>query len=164
MCIMAVLPIITGKEQPILRKKAEKIQKVTKEITKLIKHMKQTVQDAEGVGLAAPQVGASLRLCIVMQNGKYTALINPEVIWRSEETDTIEEGCLSLPDIWLPITRPVSITFTYLDERGSTQERKVEGFESHVVQHEIDHLDGVLIVDHPQAPQENPTHTTESVL
>ncbi|HLD32414.1 MAG TPA: peptide deformylase [Candidatus Peribacteraceae bacterium] len=161
---MAVLPIVTGEKNPVLRKKAAKIQKISKEITKLIKDMEQTVQDAEGVGLAAPQVGESLRLCIVMLSGKRTPLINPEITWRSKEMDTMEEGCLSLPGVWLPIARPASVTFIYLDEKERQQERKVQGFESHVVQHEIDHLNGVLIVDYPQIPAEHPAHTVESVL
>ncbi len=161
---MTALTIVTGEENPVLRKKTEKIPQVTKEITKLIKDMKETVKRAEGVGLAAPQVSKSLRLCLVMLNGKHIPLINPEVTWRSEEMDTMEEGCLSLPGVWLPIARPKAVTFSYLDEKGNTQERKVEGFESHVVQHEIDHLDGVLIVDYPQSGAENPIHTAESVL
>ena len=161
---MASLTIVIGKENPVLRKKAERIPKVTKEITKLIKDMKETVKSANGVGLAAPQVGKSLRLCLVMLNGKHTPIINPEITWRSEEMDTMEEGCLSLPGIWLPVARPKTVTFTYLDEKGNSQERKVEGFESHVVQHEIDHLDGVLIVDYPQSETLNPIHTSESIL
>ncbi|KKW37882.1 peptide deformylase [Candidatus Peribacteria bacterium RIFOXYC2_FULL_55_14] len=161
---MAVLPIVTGEKNPVLRRKAAKIPKISRETTKLIKDMQQTLQDAEGVGLAAPQVGKSLRLCIVMINGKHTPLINPEITWRSKEMDTMEEGCLSLPGVWLPIARPASVTFTYLDEKGKQQERKVQGFESHVVQHEIDHLDGVLIVDYPQVQIKTPVHTAESVL
>jgi len=98
-----VLPIVTGEKNPVLRRKAAKIPKISRETTKLIKDMQQTLQDAEGVGLAAPQVGKSLRLCIVMINGKHTPLINPEITWRSKEMDTMEEGCLSLPGVWLPI-------------------------------------------------------------
>ena len=161
---MAILTIVVGEDAPILRKKTEKIPKVTKEILKLIKDMQETVKSAEGAGLAAPQIGKSLRLCLAMINGKHIPLINPEITWRSEETTDMEEGCLSLPGVWLKISRPFAITISYLDTKGNKQERKCEGFESHVVQHEIDHLEGVLIVDYPKDAAENPVHTAESVL
>ncbi|PIQ75800.1 peptide deformylase [Candidatus Peregrinibacteria bacterium CG10_big_fil_rev_8_21_14_0_10_49_24] len=147
---MAVLPIVIGENEPVLRKKTATVPKVTKEILRLLKDMDETVRNAEGAGIAAPQIGQSLRMCIALINGRYTPLINPEIIWRSEETDSMEEGCLSLPKVWLPIVRPVGITLRYTDAKGTEQERKLENFNARVVQHELDHLDGILIVDYPQ--------------
>ena len=146
---MAVLPIVTGQDTPVLRTKTEEVPAVTKEIKKLISDMEDTVREAQGAGLAGPQVGKSLRLCIALINSKFTPLINPSITWKSEETDVMEEGCLSLPDVpWKEIERPIAIQITYLDTKGQTQERKLEGFDARVVQHELDHLDGVLIVDY----------------
>ena len=161
---MAHIPIITGEDTSVLHKKTEKIPAVTKEIVKLVKNMQETVENAEGAGLAAPQIGQSLRLCIALVNGKHTPFINPEITWRSEKKDTMEEGCLSLPGIWLPVTRPLSITITYQDIKGKNQERKLEGFDARVIQHEIDHLEGILIVDYPQEASNNPVMNTEAVL
>ena len=145
---MSVLPIITGADHPILRAPTVRVEKVTKKILKLIKDMHATMKDANGVGLAAPQVGRSLRLCIATVNGKLVPLINPDITSKSPVTAIDEEGCLSLPDIWLPVPRPVEITVQYLDEKGQAQERKLQDFDARVVQHEVDHLDGVLIVDY----------------
>lgn len=145
---MAILEIVTGADTPVLRQKTEQIAKVDKSTQKLIKDMIETVQKAEGAGLAAPQIGKSLRLCIVMMNGKFTPLINPEITWASEETDLMEEGCLSLPGVWLKVERPTKIRLTYLDHKGKNQERELSDFAARVVQHEVDHLEGVLIVDY----------------
>ncbi len=144
---MAVLNILTGEHHPILRKKTEKVPAVTKKILKLIRDMEQTMKAANGVGLAAPQVGLSLRICLGVVNDKITPLINPQITWKSEEIAIDEEGCLSLPGVWLTIPRSVTITLTYTDEKGRSQERQLSGFDARVVQHEVDHLDGVLITD-----------------
>lgn len=122
--------------------------KVTKEIKELAKNMAETMVEANGVGLAAPQVNSSVRMCLAPINGQVRALINPEITWKSKEKDTDEEGCLSLPGMYMPVTRHTAITLKYVDINGKPQERKLEGFEARVVQHETDHLDGVLIVDH----------------
>ena len=145
---MAVLPIITGKDTPVLRKKTEIIPKVTKEIKKLIKNMKDTVPAEKGAGLAAPQVGVSVRVSICMLDAKYEAIINPKILWKSEETTTDEEGCLSLPGLWLNIERHNEVILNYLDQKGKTHEKKYSGFDARVIQHEVDHLDGVLITDY----------------
>ena len=114
-----------------------------------MKNMHQTLKDSQnGVGLAGPQIGESLRLCLCLINGKMTPLINPDITWRSEETDTVEEGCLSLPGIWRNVTRPIAIKLEYQDESGQLQERRLEGMDARIVQHEVDHLDGILIVDY----------------
>jgi peptide deformylase len=160
---MATLPIITGANNPILRKKTERIPKVTKKILKLIKDMQASMEAANGVGLAAPQVSQSLRLCIAMVNGKLTPLINPDITFKSKETSMDEEGCLSLPNVWLQIPRSTEITVTYTDEKGAKQERKLKDFDARVVQHEVDHLEGILIVDYVVSTKETlPGSTSRS--
>ncbi len=145
---MAMLPIITGADHPALRAKAKKVPRVTKEIRALARDMEETVQAANGIGLAAPQVDRSVRLCLVTIGGKIVPLVNPEIIHRSEQEDEAEEGCLSLPDVWLTIRRPVAIVVRYTDLQGAEQERALTGLDARVVQHEVDHLDGILIVDY----------------
>ena len=145
---MSTLRIVTGQDTEILRAKAAKIPQVTKEIKKLINDMQMAVKKAEGLGLAAPQVGKSVRLCLANFNGKMTPMVNPEIIWKSEEESTAEEGCLSLPKINVDVTRPVEITVRYTDDKGKEQERRLHDLDARVVQHEIDHLNGILIVDY----------------
>lgn len=145
---MAVLPILKGADNPMLRIKTEKVPKVTKKVIKLIKDMVETMIDANGVGLAAPQVGNKQRLCLVTIDGKLTALINPEITWKTEETYLDEEGCLSLPTVWMQVPRAKAITITFMNDHGKNQERKLEMFDARVVQHEVDHLNGKLIVDY----------------
>jgi len=145
---MSVLPIMKGVDHPALRSQTVRVAKVTKKVLKLIRDMTDTMRDAQGVGLAAPQVADTSSVCIAMVHDKLTPLINPEITWKSEETAIDEEGCLSLPNVWLPIPRSVEITVTYLDEKGRAQERRLSAFDARVVQHEVDHLNGVLIVDY----------------
>ena len=145
---MSVLPILIGQDHPILRAKTKKIPKVTKDILKLIKDMAETMAQADGVGLAAPQIGQSIRLCLAMVEGKITPLINPKITWKSKETYIDQEGCLSLPGVWLDISRSKEIVLKYTDHKGKPQEKKLMDFSARVVQHEVDHLDGILIVDY----------------
>jgi len=145
---MAILPIIKGENTEILRAKAQLIPQVTKEVVKIINDMQDTVKKAEGLGLAAPQIGKSIRLCLVMMHGKMTPMINPEILWFSEETIPMTEGCLSLPGIEVLVDRPVEVVVKYVDKKGQEQERRVHDLNAKVVQHEIDHLNGVLIVDY----------------
>lgn len=145
---MAILPIVIGADNPMLRAKTKKIPSVTKEIKTLARNMMETMVEANGIGLAAPQIGQSIRLCVAPVSGKMEALINPEITWKSEEIAVDEEGCLSLPQIFLPITRSTDIIVKFTDDKGQAQERKLKGLEARVVQHEVDHLDGVLIVDY----------------
>ena len=121
---------------------------MTKEILSLIKDMEQTTVAAEGLGLAAPQIGQSMRLCIVRMHGKLTPLINPDILWRSSETTEEEEGCLSLPETFVYVTRAKGIVVRYTDAAGQEREQKLEDMDARVVQHEVDHLNGVLIVDY----------------
>lgn len=145
---MAVLPIVTGADSPILRKKTQKVAKVTKAVLKLISDMEETTIAAKGAGIAAPQIGRSERICIALIGHKLTPLINPEITERSEEKDIAEEGCLSLPDLWIHVPRSLAITLKYTDLHGKDIERKLLGWDARVVQHEVDHLEGVLIVDY----------------
>jgi peptide deformylase len=145
---MAVLPIITDASAPVLHEKTKPLKRVTKETLALIKDMEDTVRAADGLGLAAPQVGKSVRLCLARIGGRMTPLIDPQITWRSKETDVAEEGCLSLPGKWCDVRRPVAIVLTYLNARGQEQERKLDGIDARVVQHEVDHLDGILITDY----------------
>ena len=145
---MALLPIVTGADTPVLRTKTTVVPKVTKEVLKLIKNMQQTVKHAKGAGLAAPQVDLSVRVCLALINGKMIPLINPTITKKSAEKDSIVEACLSLPGIDVPVERPVQISIQYLDDKGQSQERTLKGFDARVVQHEVDHLEGILIVDY----------------
>lgn len=145
---MTVLPIVTGADTPVLRAKTEKIPQVTKGIKKLIKDMQDTVKKADGLGLAAPQIGQSLRLCLAMINGKMTPLINPEITWFSIEKSSMTEGCLSLPKVDRAVERSVEIVVSFQDQTGHQIELRLHDLDARVVQHEVDHLHGVLIVDY----------------
>lgn len=154
---MAVLPIITGADHPVLRRKATLVKKVTRETIDLLKDMEATTIAAKGAGIAAPQVGRSERLCIALINGELTPLINPVIRWKSQATNTAEEGCLSLPGVWLDIERSTDILLEYTDKKNKDLEVRLHGFDARVVQHEVDHLDGILIVDYMM--KESPNHT-----
>ena len=145
---MAVLPIITGAESTVLRTKTAKITSFGKELQKLIGNLLDTVHVAEGAGLAAPQIGISERVTVARIGADFLPLVNPEIIWKSDQVELAEEGCLSLPNVWLQIPRSTTIILHYQNETGDEKERKLEGFDARVVQHEVDHLNGVLIVDY----------------
>ena len=147
---MPVLRIITGADQPILRTKTKPVAKVTKERQKLLKDMQETTIKAEGLGLAAPQVNRTERVCIVRMVGRLTPLINPVITSKSTQEVTAEEGCLSLPNVWMQVPRSVSIVVTYLDAKGVEQERMLTNLDARVVQHEVDHLEGKLIIDYSE--------------
>jgi peptide deformylase len=129
----------------ILDKKTKKVKKpLDPEIQKLIKGMKETMEKAEGAGLAAPQVGESLRICAIQYGGEVFAMINPKITSYSREKETNEEGCLSFPGQFFPIKRSVKIKVRYVDEEGKETKKKVEGLLARIMQHEIDHLDGIV--------------------
>ena len=144
---MAILPIVTGAENPILRKKTKRVKRVTKEVLTFIEDLQDTVIARKGAGIAAPQVGSNQRICLALIGKRMVTLIDPLITWMSDETVTGDEGCLSLPGIWLRVERAKSIVLSYIDEKGKPQERKLSGWDARVVQHEVDHLDGILIVD-----------------
>jgi peptide deformylase len=153
------LPILVVPD-PILKARARQVAAADMErVRALVPRMFATMYVAPGIGLAAPQVGVGLRVAVVdlMANDKSKpyALINPEVIARSEELATREEGCLSLPGQYADVTRPARVTIRYLDIEGAKRQVDAEGLLAACMQHEIDHLDGVLFVDHLSALKRN---------
>ncbi len=134
--------------EEILRQKAEPVAEITDEIRALIRDMFDTMVAEDGVGLAAPQVGKNLRLFVVKaDDGIERAFINPQIIATSQELVSYEEGCLSIPKIYEEVVRPEKITVQALNERGRRITLDADGFLARVIQHEYDHLDGVLFID-----------------
>ena len=131
---------------PILKKKAKAVKSVTKEIRDLIDRMEEAMRAAPGIGLAAPQVGHSVRVIVVDIGEGLMALVNPKIAGKSGR-DAMVEGCLSVPRIEAPVERYASVTVKGLNQQGKPIEIKAEGLLARVLQHEIDHLDGILFVD-----------------
>ncbi len=131
---------------PVLRKKAEKV-KDYREVSTLIMEMKEVLGKEDGVGLAAPQVGESLMVIVVKANNGIYGLINPEIIEKSEEEVIIKEGCLSLKGLLFDVRRAKKVKVTFLNESGQESQIEAEGMMAIVLQHEIDHLNGRLIID-----------------
>lgn len=149
---MALLPIIVAPD-PRLKVKARPVAKVDDRIRKLLDDMVETMHAAPGIGLAGPQVGEALRLLVVdiAKEGEPSdpmKFINPEIVWASDEKMTWEEGCLSLPDQFADVERPKEVKVRYLDETGARKEIHATGLMAICLQHEMDHLDGVLFVDY----------------
>jgi peptide deformylase len=147
-----LLPILIA-PNPVLKAKARLVGPADQDAVRdLIPRMFASMYKAPGIGLAAPQVAQSLRLIVVdiMPDDKHQpyALINPEIVAASPDLATREEGCLSLPNQYADVTRPARVKVRYLDQSGARQEIEAEGLLSACLQHEIDHLDGVLFVDH----------------
>ena len=145
---------------PILKARARRVKPADAEIVRdLIPRMFATMYQAPGIGLAAPQVNQGLRLVVIdlTPNDKREphSLINPEVVAASEELASREEGCLSLPGQYADIARPARVKVRYLDETGAKREMEADGLLAACLQHEIDHLDGVLFVDHLSALKRN---------
>ena len=132
---------------PVLREHAKDVTEFDRGLRKLAKRMIRTMHDAPGVGLAAPQVGVLQRLLVYDVDDDPRVLVNPLLDEFSDETEESEEGCLSVPGVTMPVERPVSVRVRALDEYGEAVDFRAEGFEARVIQHENDHLDGVLIVD-----------------
>lgn len=148
---MALLEIHTFPD-PVLREEAKPVDRIDDEIRKLASEMAQTMYSAPGVGLAAPQVARSVRIIVIdLQSGEgggeLLTLINPEII-RAEGETRYEEGCLSVPDVREEVTRAKSVTVQALDLEGKEMTIDAEDFFAVVLQHEIDHLNGVLFIDH----------------
>jgi len=149
---MSVRPILIHPD-PRLRKPAEQVGAITPELRLLARDMLDTMYQAPGIGLAAPQVGAPVRL-IVMDCVKEAAtpprpliLFNPRVTWSSEALNTYEEGCLSIPEQYAEVTRPAEVEVAWTDEEGRERSERFGGLWATCVQHEIDHLDGRLFID-----------------
>jgi len=139
--------ILTGEKNPILRQKSKPVEHLTKEVRDLIMQMKKIVENNNGVGLAAPQINVSLRIIVCEVDDKFYAFINPEIIKFSKKTSLLEEGCLSLPNIYGEVERPEKIILKAIDSDGKKMKLKVFGLLARVIQHEIDHLDGILFID-----------------
>ena len=131
-----------------LRQKAVPVTEVTDEVRALVREMFVTMETEEGVGLAAPQIGQSIRLFVVKaDDGVERTFINPQIIATSQETSVYEEGCLSIPKIYEDVVRPARITVQALNERGRRFTLEADEFLARVIQHENDHLDGILFID-----------------
>lgn len=137
---------ITKYCSPVLRKKAEKVS-LTDEVKQLIKRMKKAVKEHDGIGLAAPQIGESKRVIVIETGDSFTALLNPEILEKSEETIITKEGCLSVDGIWLDVERAKKVKAKALTEEGEEVEIEAEDLLAVVLQHEIDHLNGILFID-----------------
>ncbi len=147
-----VLPILLA-PNPALKARTRLVRGADAEAVRaLVPRMFATMYHAPGIGLAAPQVGSTLRLAVVdLMPGDAPSplvLVNPEVVGRSDETATREEGCLSLPGHYADVTRPARVRIRYEDATGARREIEADGLLAACLQHEIDHLDGVLFVDH----------------
>lgn len=159
--MMAVLPIVTYND-PILKKKTDPVPENGEELQQLIDDMFETMYEASGVGLAAPQIGKSIQI-FVMDADAITeemdeeedigpiVLINPEIIKEDDEKVKMEEGCLSIPDVRDDVLRPKSITVKYKDRDFNEQTLNASGWVARVIQHEYDHLQGVLFLDYLSA-------------
>jgi len=131
----------------ILRQKTQEMKDITPEIKQLILDMAQTMKENKGVGLAAPQIGQSIRICVISTEKGPLALINPQITRRSLRKDIEEEGCLSCPGVWGLVKRAKIIYVKALNQEGKTINFRAEGLFARVIQHEVDHLDGILIID-----------------
>ena len=145
---------------PRLKKECEPVTEVNDEIRQLLSDMLETMYAAPGIGLAAPQIGVMKRVVVMdvsddKDNPEPLKLINPEIIWESEDTSIYQEGCLSIPDQYADVERPIEVGVRYLDENGEEQEIEADGLMSTCIQHEVDHLDGVLFTDYLSALKRN---------
>jgi peptide deformylase len=139
--------IVTGENTKILREPAKEIDYIDADIYDLIKKMRTIMHDAEGIGLAAPQIGIPLRIFVAEVDKKFYAILNPKIIKISRKKEEMVEGCLSLPGIYGKVKRPSKIIIEGLNPEGEKIKIKAWGLLARVFQHEIDHLNGVLFID-----------------
>jgi peptide deformylase len=160
---MAVMPIYIA-PAAVLKKVAEPVEAVNDELRKLMDDMLETMYNAPGIGLAAPQIGVSKRVLVLdveqprgpddedlppgQRRGKPICFVNPKIIWSSDEPNVYDEGCLSLPGQYAEIERPKKVCVKYVDYHGKEAELEADNLLATCLQHEIDHLDGILFVDH----------------
>ena len=150
---MSIRPILLHPD-PRLKTRCAPVESVTDELRVLARDMLQTMYDAPGIGLAAPQVGVTRQMlvmdCVKDEDApaRPMVLINPEITWSSQETAVYEEGCLSIPDHYADVERPAEVRVTWTDLDGAAQEETFDGLWATCVQHEIDHLNGKLFIDH----------------
>lgn len=144
-----ILKLQINKNNPILRKKTEPIIEISSEVLDLIKDMQETMIKDNGVGLSANQVGRNIRVFVISPDlSKKQVFINPEIIKFSKKTETVEEGCLSLPGIFFPVERAKSLKIKAVNEKGKKFKLRARGLLARAIQHEYDHLNGVLICDY----------------
>jgi len=156
---MAVLPIVIAPD-PRLKVKTTPVDVVDDEVRKLMDDMIDSMHEAKGIGLAAPQIGDTRRVIVADvahedEDPKPLRMVNPEIIDVSDDDNTYEEGCLSLPEYYADVVRPQWAKIKYLDENNEPAEILAEGLLATCLQHEIDHLDGVLFVDHISSLKRN---------
>ena len=149
---MAILPIIWAPD-PRLKVVSTPVETIDESIHALMEDMLATMYDEPGIGLSAIQVGVPKRVVVVDvaregETPRPMRFVNPEIVWESDTIVGWEEGCLSLPDHYAEVERPEAIRMRYLDENGKSQELETDGILSRCLQHELDHLDGILFVDH----------------
>jgi len=161
---MTILKIYTAPD-PVLKRVASPVDKVNEALRKQMDDMLETMYDDDGIGLAAPQVGISNRVLVIDleqkdgvglgKKGNPLYFVNPEIIWFSEECSVYNEGCLSVPEMYAEVERPAQIRVKYLDYNGKEQELEADGLLATCLQHEVDHLDGILFIDHLSALKRN---------
>src|SRR5215204_777668 len=146
---VAAMSFIRKLGDPVLKSSARPVDRFDDSLRRQVSRMAGIMEDAIGIGLAAPQLGISQRLLVyrIGPDAPLIALANPEVEWHSRDEETLDEGCLSIPGITVAVERPVYVRVRALDEEGETRLVEASGLEARVIQHEIDHLDGVLILD-----------------
>jgi peptide deformylase len=149
---MAIRPILTAPD-PRLKAVSTDVETVDSAIRTLIDDMAESMYAADGIGLAAVQIGVAKRVLVIdldQKDGKKNpiAYINPKIVWASDEMAVFEEGCLSVPEIWDDVERPARIKCEYLDRDGNSQVLEADGLLATCLQHEMDHLNGVLFIDH----------------
>src|SRR4051794_33630104 len=151
----AAMSFIRRYGDPVLKSRATPVDRFDDSLRTQVSRMGAIMNDALGVGLAAPQVGVSQRLLVyrVGHEAPLIALVNPEVEWSSEDEEGFEEGCLSIPGVAVDVDRPVHVRVRALDEFGDDRLVEASGLEARVIQHEMDHLDGVLILDRTSKEQ-----------
>jgi peptide deformylase len=152
---MALLKLIEA-PHPVLKQRAQDVPAVSEPIRTLMDNMLSLMYQAEGIGLAAPQVGISQRIIVMDMNAGHEdnaaltplQMVNPEIVWASPETSSCKEGCLSLPGCEVEIVRPATIKVHYIDKQNTPVVLEATGLLATCIQHEIDHLNGVLMIDY----------------
>jgi peptide deformylase len=145
----AAMSFIRKWGDPVLKSRATPVDRFDETLQQQVQRMAGIMRDAIGVGLAAPQLGISQRVVVyrIGSDAPVIALVNPEFEWRSDDLETLEEGCLSIPSVAVDVERPVYVRVRAKDEHGDDRLVEASGLEARVIQHEIDHLDGVLMLD-----------------
>ena len=152
---VAALSFVRRFGDPVLKSRATPVDRFDEGLRQQVARMGGIMADAHGVGLAAPQLGVSQRVLVyrVGPDAPLIALVNPELEWESRDEETMEEGCLSIPGVHVDVERPVHVRVRSRDERGDERLVEASGLEARVIQHEMDHLDGVLILERTSREQ-----------